>query len=155
DGHQIPERTRSVEFGRKTRRTSRTRDVMPPRDVAPLMTVLETHPERARWLLALVAGMRPAEVRGLTWESVDLSRGVIVVDWQLQPLPYNVPRDRSSGFRVPRDFEAKRLHDAYHLVRPKTASGERVVPLTAAICDALADWRERAPQSKYGLVFCR
>jgi len=155
DGHQVPERSRLTEFGRRKRVVKSSRSDFAPDEARALMRTLESRDDRARWLLALVAGMRPAEVRGLTWKCVDLDAGIVTAAWQLQPLPYKIPGDRSSGFRVPRDFEAIHLHDAFHLVRPKTAHGERVVPLTPTVAEALRRWREIAPESPYDLVFCR
>lgn len=154
DGHTIPERARTVKFGKPGESTTNDRDALPPGDARALLTTLATRPDRARWYLAL-AGLRPAEVRGLTWERVDFTRGVIVADWQLKALPYKVPRDRSSGFRVPRDYKTRYLHDAYHLVRPKTRSGWRVIPMTEAMREALEVWRDRpdVEPSPYGLVF--
>lgn len=156
DGHQVPERTREVEYGRRGRGAARrSRSDMDPADARALLTTLDGRADRARWLLALVVGLRPAEARGLTWDRVDLDGAVVRVDWQLQALPYRVARDRTSGFRVPRDFEAIHLHDAFHLVRPKTSAGERVVPLTPSTVEALRAWQDVAPRSPYGLVFCR
>lgn len=155
DGHHVPERARNVELRRAKSATVKRRDALPVSTVRALLTTLEARPDRARWYLGLFAGMRPAEVRGLTWERVDFERDVIIIDWQLQALPYKVARDRASGFRVPRDYEVRYLHDAYHLVRPKTSSGWRVVPLTATLRSALEVWRDRpeATTSPYGLVF--
>ncbi|WP_062077773.1 tyrosine-type recombinase/integrase [Demequina globuliformis] len=154
DGHHVPDRARGVEFGRGGKAVAvSTRDAIPAAEMDALIATLATADDRARWLLALRAGVRPAEARGLRWSSVDLERGLIVLDWQLKPLPYKVARDRSSGFRVPRDYEAIRLHDSFHLVRPKTRSGWRVVPLDDELWAAMSRWREVAPTSDYDLVF--
>jgi integrase len=96
------------------------------------------------------------ECLGLTWAAVDLEAGTfgeIVIEWQLQPLPYKVKRDRSSGFRVPDGYEARHLIDSYHLVRPKSRSGYRVAPLLLPVREALLAWREVAPANPYGLVW--
>jgi ribosomal protein L34 len=73
--------------------------------------------------------MRPAEVRGLTWDRVDLEAATLDISWQAQTLPYNIARDRSSGFRVPVGYTARHLVDSWHLTRPKTRSGKRVIPI--------------------------
>ena len=106
-----------------------------------------------RWAMGLVQGMRRGEVLGLTWPEVDLDAGWIAVSWQLQALPYLDPKDRSKGFRIPDDYEARRLEGAWHLVRPKSKAGWRVIPLVPAIRLALTNWQQMCPTSPHGLVF--
>lgn len=110
-------------------------------------------PHGSRWLVALMLGMRRNECLGLTWDAIDLDRGLLRVEWQLQHLPYKVPRDRSSGFRVPDGYEIRQLVGAAHLTRPKTKKGYRVIPLAPAIVKALRDWQAVAPPNPYGLVW--
>jgi integrase len=93
------------------------------------------------------------ESLGMTWDAIDLNAGEARIEWQLQPLPYNKARDRSSGFRVPDGFEARHLIDAYHLIRPKSAKGWRVAPLLPGVVDGLEAWRTIAPPNPYGLVW--
>lgn len=111
----------------------------------------------SRFLAALLQGMRQGECLGLTWEQVDLDIGAITVSWQLQPLPYKVKRDRTSGFRVPDGYEARQLKGALHLVRPKSKAGWRVIPIVPVMVEALRAWRERSaeliPDNPHGLVW--
>src|SRR5699024_9671412 len=58
-------------------------------------------------------------------------------------------------FRVPRGFESRHLVGAYHLVRPKTRAGIRVVPMVPWLADDLAAWHGRSPSSPFGLVWPR
>lgn len=131
------------------------RDALTLADAAAVLAAASSEPDAARWMLALLQGMRPAEVLGLTWSRVDLDRGEVLIDWQLKSLPYKVARERSSGFRVPAGYEARRLHDAVHLVRPKTKSGWRRMPLVPWVVAALMQWRAIAPASPHDLVFPR
>lgn len=108
-----------------------------------------------RWYVGLFQGMRQGEVLGLTWDAVDLDRGLIDVTWQLQALPYRVARDRTSGFRVPDDFEARHLVGRFHLVRPKSTRGERPIPMVPTVVDALRVWQREAPANPHGLVWAR
>jgi integrase len=78
---------------------------------------------------------------------------VLRLAWQLQPLPYNVARDRSSGFRVPDGYEHVQLAGRLHLVRPKSKAGWRVLPLVPMLADALAHWQVAAPESPHELVW--
>lgn len=109
-------------------------------------------PHRSRWYAALLQGMRRGECLGLTWDAVDLDSGILAVSWQLQALPYKTPRDRSSGFRIPDGYEARPLHGALHLVRPKTERGWRIIPLVEPMRLMLADWQGRQ-DSPHGLVW--
>src|SRR5690606_234055 len=106
EGHAVPDRARQVKYGTGGKRsTFKHREAMNAADKAALLLTIENRADRARWLLALRPGVRPAEARGIRWSSVDLdARGIIVLDWQLKQLPYKVAGDRSSGFRVPRDY---------------------------------------------------
>lgn len=112
-------------------------------------------PDGSRWAAALLQGMRQAEALGLTWDEVDLERATLTISWQLQPLPYNIPRDRASGFRVPDGYEVRQLDGSLHLVRPKSKKGWRVIPLVPWMRDALAYWREVGGVNPHGLVWPR
>ena len=57
------------------------------RRVVALLRSVSTDPDAfIRWSLALVLGMRQGECLGLTWDMVDLERGVVTVAWQQQQL---------------------------------------------------------------------
>lgn len=118
-----------------------------------ILDVAMLRPDASRWVAALLQGMRPAEARGLRWQAVDLDRGIMRIEWQLKAIPYNEPRNPDSGFRVPRGFEAIRLENSWHLVRPKTESGIRTVPLVPWLRRELAAWAAICPPSEHDLVW--
>lgn len=149
EGFTVPERALMVEGPTPG---ENDRGVIPLPDALTLLGAAADQPDGSRWLAAFL-GIRPAEARGLTWDAIDFTAGTIDISWQLKALPYNVPRDRSSGFRVPDGFTARHLTGALHLVRPKTKAGRRVLPLIAPMAAALATWRDIAPQSPHGLVW--
>jgi integrase len=128
---------------------------IPVDEAVQLITTAEALPEQptARWLMGLLEGTRQAETLGLRWSDLDFEQEMISVSWQLKPLPYRVARDRSSGFRVPDRYEAMRLRNAYHLVRPKSDAGWRVLPMLEWVKAALLAWRDIAPASPHDLVF--
>ncbi len=152
EGHPVPERLLHLKAPGKA---TSDRDAIPLPDALALLKVAEARRDQARWVAALLQGMRQGECLGLTWEAVDLDGGVLDVSWQLQALPYNVPHDRSSGFRIPDGYEARHLTRAWHLVRPKSSAGRRVIPIVAWMDGALRRWQTLAPDSPYDLVWPR
>lgn len=151
EGHEVPERTLRAK-GPGSAGTPR-RQALSIADARKVLDVAMTRPDASRWVAALLQGMRPAEARGLRWSALDLERGLMTIEWQLQRLPYNAHRDPTSGFRTPRGYESIHLTDAHHLVRPKTAAGVRVVPMVGWLRTELAAWRAICPDSPYGLVW--
>lgn len=157
EGHAIPGRVLQSPPPRADTTQNDRADVTVPEAVQLLKTA-ESMPDRSRWVAALLQGMRQGECTGLTWDHVDLDAGVIDVSWQLQPLPYahgcDVPCGKPAAkcprhrFRVPVGYEHDQVRGAWHLVRPKTASGRRVMPLVPWMVAALKQWREIAPESR-------
>lgn len=151
DGHQIPARVLLVPApGIDTN----DRDEMPVAET--LLCLAAAHdllPHWSRWVMQVLQGMRPAEVLGLTWDAIDFDHNQMIVEWQLQALPYVDRTNKALGFQVPDGFECRHLVDAYHLTRPKTKKGHRVIPLVAAMRALLLEWRELAPSNPWGLVW--
>lgn len=83
--------------------------------------------EAARWLLALLQGLRQGEALGLNWPDFDLVAGVLVISRALQ-------RQTGKGLV---------------LVDPKSASSARALPLLPQVVTALA----AMPQPHEGAVF--
>lgn len=150
EGHAVPPRVLLVTAPGSGKSD---RDAIPVPDALALLAAAAEQPDGSRWVAALLQGMRQAECLGLTWDAVDLERGTIDVSWQLQALPY---LDREAGtFRVPRNYETRHLWRAFHLVRPKSAAGQRLIPLVPWMTAALTQWRDVAPPSPHGLVWPR
>lgn len=145
EGHSVPLRVLEVEAPPPG---INDRDALSVEQAVSILGAAAELPHGSRWVAALLQGMRQAECLGLTWEQVDLDRGLLVLSWQLQPLPYKVRRDTSSGFRVPDGYEARQLHGRMHLVRPKTKAGYRVIPLVPWMTSALRTWQESAGDSE-------
>ena len=99
------------------------RDAIPLPHALAILQAASSRPDASKWAAAFLQGLRQGERLGLTWECVDLDKGLIDVSWQLQRLPYD---DREAGtFRVPVGFTARQLVGAAHLVRPKSRKGWR------------------------------
>lgn len=153
EGRHVPPEVLAVKDRRPADRVVRTRSALSQDDAAKTLRAAARSEGGVRFAVALLEGLRPAEARGLTWDAVDLEVGLLTVSWQLQALPYIDPKDRSLGFRVPDQYEAIHLTHAYHLTRPKTSSGERVVPLLPEVAEALQRWRAVAPENPWRLIF--
>jgi integrase len=150
EGHQVPQRILLIEGpGVGTN----DRNALPLEDALAILEVATTRPDASRWAAALLQGMRPAETLGLTRDMVDLEARELTLAWQLLPLPYKVKYDRTSGFRVPRGYEARQVDGALHLVRPKSKAGWRVIPLVPWMAASLEAWFEIAPANRHGIVW--
>ena len=150
EGHTIPPSVFAVpppKLGESPRE-----DIPLPHARQILATALKRD-DASRWFAAFLQGLRPAEARGLTWDAINLDELTMDVSWQLKALRYNVAYDRESGFRIPADHEVHHLVDAWHLVRPKTAAGKRIIPLVDPMPELLSSWQASSPTSPYGLVW--
>lgn len=150
EGHSVP--LRAVETTAPTANVS-DREALTSAEAIAVLAQASDLAHGSRWMAAFLQGMRQGECRGLTWEQVDLQNRRLVLSWQLQALPYRVPRDPSGGFRVNDGFEARQIKGRLHLTRPKTKSGWRVIPLVQPMIEALEAWREIAPPNPHGLVW--
>lgn len=56
-------------------------------EIGAFMKAIEGHPFEAVYLVTLFTGLRRGEVCGLTWDCIDLERGTILVNKQLQNIP--------------------------------------------------------------------
>ncbi|WP_040319999.1 tyrosine-type recombinase/integrase [Aeromicrobium marinum] len=150
EGHPIPARIFDVKAHTPP---PSDRDAIPLADAIAIMNASLTLPHTSRWIVAFFEGMRQGEVLGLTWDHVDLDRGIIDIEYQLDSLAY---LDREAGtFRHPDRITPKQLWRSYHLVPPKSKSGRRIIPIVGPALAALQQWRELAPPSPHGLVWPR
>lgn len=153
EGHHVPAHTLKAKAPVVAKSD---RKAMTEAEGIACLAVAAELPHGSRWLFTLLYGARLGECLGMTWDAIDLEAGECgeaVIEWQLQALPYNRPRDRSSGFRVPVDHDSRHLVDSFHLVRPKSDKGYRVAPLLPTVRDSLLAWREIAPPNPWGLVW--
>ena len=114
-----------------------------PYNAAEALRFLEAvkgHRFEARWMLAVMLGMRQGEALGLAWSDVHLDARAVHVGQALQYRP----------------------GDGLHLVRPKTARSRRTVPLPDQVVDALKSQKARQNLAReeagelwedWGLVF--
>jgi integrase len=111
-------------------------------------------PLATRWAAAFLTGARPAELIGLTWDRVDLERGLLDLSWQLQEFKRvhgcdpDDPCGKLRGGDCPRakfdfqpGFEHIPCHRSLVWTRPKTFAGKRAVPITAPLLAMLRAYR--------------
>lgn len=142
EGHKVPE---GIRIMARPAVTDSERDAIPTADALAILRAADGTPELPRWVLALLQGIRQAEATGLTWDRVDLDAGTIDISWQLK----HVKR----GAVIPARYEHRHIHGTYHLMRPKTEAGRRIVPLSPPAIAALTAWKQVAPDNPWGLVF--
>ena len=86
---------------------------------------------QGRWrpliVTAVFTGLRASELRGLTWDDVDLERGVLRV------------RQRADRWN--------------RIGLPKSETSQRDVPLAPNVVNTLKEWRLACPKGELGLVF--
>ena len=150
EGHNVPQR---VLMAPKPKPAPSDRTTLSEADTLACLDAAAILPHRLRWVLALAFGARQGEVLGLTEEAIDWDAGTITLEWQLQALPYVDRKDKRQGFRVPRDYEARRLVDSWHLVRPKSRAGSRVLALNDVLEQELRAWLLVRPENPWGLIF--
>jgi integrase len=101
-------------------------DIPTPTEIKAIVAHLQ-----GRWrpflLTAIFAGLRASELRGLRWEDVDLKRAALHV------------RQRADKFKA--------------IGKPKSAAGERTVPMPPILVNTLREWKLACPKSDLGLVF--
>jgi integrase len=86
---------------------------------------------QGRWrplvVTAIFTGLRASELRGLTWDDVDLDRATLTV------------RQRADRWNI--------------IGSPKSDSSKREVPLAPMVINVLKEWKLACPKGAIGLVF--
>jgi integrase len=120
---------KSVKMKRAAR--ERAKAVIPPKTALKALlsaaTASQDPRDYALVSLALFAGLRASELRGLAWAQVDLSGAAVTL----------VQRADAKGM----------------IGAPKSASSRRTVPLPASAVSVLRKWKLACPHSEAGLVF--
>lgn len=150
EGHAVPQRV--LKAPRPGMGKSDRLDV-PIADAIACLEVASRLPHGIRWVLCALYGARQGEVLGLVEDCVDFERNEIRLEWQLDTLRYVDRSDPAQGFQIPRDMEVRHLVGSYHLTRPKTSAGVRVLPMPEAVALEMKKWLAIRPDNPWGLVF--
>jgi integrase len=101
-------------------------DIPSPAEIRAIVAHL-----KGRWrpllLTAIFTGLRSSELRGLHWSDIDLKKAQIHV------------RQRADKFNT--------------IGKPKSAAGQRTIPLPPILVNTLREWKLACPKSDLGLVF--
>ena len=101
---------------------------IPTTDEIKLILAAATLTSRPLLLVAIFAGLRSSELRGLRWSDVDLKHGRLYV------------RQRADRYG--------------RIGNPKSKAGHRTVPLAPGVVQTLREWKVQCPNSgAHGLVF--
>jgi integrase len=101
-------------------------DIPTPAEISAIIAHL-TGTHRPLLLTSIFTGLRSSELRGLRWQDIDLKRAVLHV------------RQRA---------------DCYcQIGRPKSAAGERTVPLPPLLVNTVREWKLACPKSERDLAF--
>jgi integrase len=101
-------------------------DIPSPDEIRAIIAALDDR-RRPLLLTAILTGLRISELRGLRWDDVDLKRA---------------------------ELHVRQRADRYNSIgRPKSAAGERVVPLPPTLVSTLRKWKLACPIGELSLVF--
>ena len=142
EGHAVPPRVLEVEGPRKA---ANDRTAIPLEQGLRILKVALARDDAPRWVASLLQGLRQGEALGLTWDRIDLDDGTLDVSWQLQWLP--------TEHETPDGWEAKHLTGNAWLTRPKTAAGQRIIPLVDWMHTALLTARQNWTPNPWDLVW--
>lgn len=95
-----------------------------------LFKALEDDPNQALWLTFLLTGARRGEVAGLEIERIQ--GGFIDFSWQLKSIT-NIEATKKE------DYEYQHITGKRYLVKPKTSSSKRMMPMPTVLRDVLME----------------
>ena len=101
-------------------------DIPTPAEISAIITHL-TDRRRPMLLTAIFTGLRSSELRGLRWGDIDLKKGELHV------------RQRADRYR--------------QMGHPKSAAGERTIPMPPMLINTLREWKLACPKSERDLAF--
>ncbi|QZT61297.1 tyrosine-type recombinase/integrase [Mycolicibacterium austroafricanum] len=126
----------------------------------------------SRWAAALWTGARPAELRGLEWNRVNLGEGLLDLSWQLKLYnkvhgcgektdgQYPCGRVRvgfcpQAHWDIAPGIEYRECRGSLLWTRPKTESGKRAIPIAAPLLEELQNHLDATKDdpNPYGLVW--
>ena len=142
EGHSVPQRVMEAP---KPGKAANDRAALPTNQLLAILNVVGTRDDAARWLAAILNGVRQGEALGLRWQDLDLDTGVMTVRWQLQRLPDDHAR--------PDEWDEVHLTGHFYLTPTKTSKGVRVIPLVPWLVQRLRVEQAAWAGNPWGLVW--
>ena len=107
-------------------------DIPTPLEIAQVIRALDSERFsgtvwRPFFLMAIFAGLRASELRGLRWQDIDLKKGLLHIE------------------------QRANLHG--EIGPPKSEAGTRTLPLPPLVVNALRQWKLKCPKGEHGLAF--
>lgn len=138
-------------------------DVLDLEEVVRFLGYLAEQPNGAMWAFSLLTGARRGETIGM---EVDRVGTMLDLSWQMQRLIWSHGCDPDCGrkrgtdcpqrvLKAPKDYEYRPLTGGLYLTRPKSAAGERVIPLVEPLRSILLRHISESEPNRFGLVFVR
>jgi integrase len=140
EGHEVPDRVVKVPLPGKA---ANDRDAMPLEHLVRVLAIAGQRDDAARWMLALLYGVRQGEALGLEWSRVEA--GSVDLSWQLQHL--------TKSHTVPDGWEARHITGSAWWTRPKTRAGIRILPLVPFMAALLEGARATWEPNPWGLLW--
>jgi integrase len=125
-----------------------------PEEAQRFLEAVEGDRFYALYVLAITCGLRQGELLGLTWENVDLDKGILQVRYQLQWVRKETAKSGQQEYGE-KDGKRKRQERIWVLTEPKSAKSRRTVMLPQVAVQALKKHRRQqiAEKLKMGEVW--
>jgi len=114
------------------------KEVLTPEEIKRVILAAKPGLYRAVIQTAIYTGARISEILALRWSDVDLDGATVKINRTLS----------TARVKGESNQEKVRWFD------PKTARGNRTIPVASELVIALRNWKERAPKNRLDLVFC-
>jgi integrase len=150
-------------------RPASTREALTVEQVRTLFLSVAGKPDRVTaTAIALLTGLRQGERLGLATDAIDLDRDVLGVTWELQRVKWEhgcqqggrVTCGRKRGAdcpgrhpSIPAGMEARQAYGGLWLLRPKSKTGWREVPICDSLHAILQDWLAHRQPGDLDLIF--
>lgn len=147
----------------RPRARSRQREALTVAEARKVIAASKDDPLGSLWTAFLLTGARRGELLGLERDRVDLDSRELDLSWQVQEIPWahgegcgcegTPAKCPEREHRLPPGYEHRPLYLSRMLVRPKTQSSTRVIPMASPLVGVLRRHLFDSPAAMSGLVW--